>query len=163
MWATDDAELSDYTILKSGIVPTSPILSVRFDGVVDGAVTEAGNNMLINVGRFIGKQSQLKGNERTRDVSIVRPSAKRIDTTITFEIPEGYELVESSLDDLRRSMNTRDGSFNTEVSADGSTVTIRVVERYPRSISPASAWPDLVAIQDMAHEFNSATLAIRRK
>lgn len=163
MWATDDAELSDYTILKSGIVPTSPILSVRFNGVVDGAVTEAGNNMLINVGRFIGKQSQLKGNERTRDVSIVRPSAKRIDTTITFEIPEGYELVESSLDDLRRSMNTRDGSFNTEVSADGSTVTIRVVERYPRSISPASAWPDLVAIQDMAHEFNSATLAIRRK
>jgi len=163
IWGTEDAEMTAYEVKSTGSTPDKPVIELNINGKIEGAVTEAGNNLMINIGRLIGKQIQFKGSQRKRDISIVRSSPSKTDVTIMFEIPEGYELVEGSLDDLNRSVICREGAFNTEANLDGSMVKLRIVERYSNSISPASAWPDLLKILDTAHEFMSSSIVIRRK
>lgn len=116
---------------------------------------------MVTVGKFIGDQKQYQGKERQRDVSIILGNPNKFDTTITFEIPEGYEIVESSLSDLNRSVITKEGTFNSEATVDGRTVTIRAIERYTRSIYPPQSWPSMLTVFDAIYEFNSASIILR--
>lgn len=162
-WNSDDAEMTSYTFRQLGVTPANPDIELAVEGNVTGAITQAGNNLMINVGRFIGKQQEYKGKNRQRDISIVRPYAMKYDTTVRFEIPEGYELIEESLNDVKVAVANREGAVNTETKLEGNILSIRYIERYANSLSPIESWPDILALLDAAHAFNSATIAIRRK
>lgn len=161
LWDSDDAVLSEHKVLEYGCTPDSAALRMNFKGSVSGLISQGGNNLIVGIGHFIASQKQFKGKERERDVSIVRECPEKFDTSIIFHIPEGYELVENSLDDLNRSVVTPEATFNTQAISDGHTVTIRIVERYPRSLYAASSWASILKVQDAAHEFNTASLILR--
>lgn len=161
LWSTDNPEIKDFRVVQPGCIPDSADMHLYFKGVVPDAITQAGNNIMVNIGKFIAKQEQIKGKNREREISIVRNCPEKYDVTINFEIPEGYELVEGSIDDLNRSIVTPEATFNSEAHVNGRTVTVRIVERYPRSIYPAESWPSLLKVLDGSYEFNSASIILR--
>lgn len=161
LWSSEKPELKEFRVIQPGCTPDSAHTEVLLKGVVSGAITQAGNNLMVTVGKFIGDQKQYQGKERQRDVSIILGNPNKFDTTITFEIPEGYEIVESSLADLNRSVITKEGTFNSEATVDGRTVTIRAIERYTRSIYPPQSWPSMLTVFDAIYEFNSASIILR--
>lgn len=162
VWDTENATVESFEAKEFGSTPDEPDIVLSLGGTVPGTITQAGNNIMVNIGRFIGKQQQIKGTQRERTVSILRPAPVKYDTTIKFEIPEGYEIVESSLDDLNRSIVLKEASFNTEARLDGRTLTVRVVERYPRSLYNAESWPALLQVGDALYEFTKASVILRR-
>ena len=145
-----------------GVIPDSSDISVTFNGIVKDAVTQAGDDIVVNIGRFICEQKQIKGDLRKRDVSIIREFPARFDVTINLEIPEGYELVPESLEDLNRAVIFRHATFNSTAAVEGNIVTVRVAERYPRSINPTEAWEAFLAVSDACYEFMSASVVLRR-
>lgn len=161
IWNSDDSKVDLYSTINRGCTPDSPKPKITLSGNTGEAVTMAGNNLMVNIGRFIGHQKQIKDNERKREVSIVRSCPNKFDTTIIFEIPEGYELVTESLNDLNKSVLTAEATFNTETRVDGRTVTIRAVERYNHSIYPVSSWPNLMKVSDALHDFQSASIVLK--
>lgn len=163
LWTGDDITLDSFEITEGGCTPDSPDFIADFKGKVNGAVTQAGNNVMVNLGRFISEQTQVEGSDRKRDVSIIRSGPSKYDNTILFEIPEGYELADGSLDDLQKSVVSADAAFVSEASVDGNVVKLRVVERYPKSISAPTAWPDILKVMDAVYEFNSASIVLRPK
>lgn len=163
LWSGDDISLDNFEVTSRGCTPDKPELSAEFVGKVNGAVSQAGNNLMVNLGRFICKQKQITGSDRKRRISIVRPFTIKYETTIRFEIPEGYELVEESLDDLRNSLSSPDAVFESEASSDGNTVTLHVIESYPKSISAPSAWRRILKVHDLAYDYNSASVVLRPK
>jgi len=160
-WDAEDVKLISYEVKSPGCTPDIPLTEVSMAGTVTGAVTQAGNNLMVNIGCFIGRQQQVTGNDRHRGISVVTDGAHKYDLTITFEIPEGYELVEESLKDLNRSVISPDATFNTNAKTDGKTVTVRLVERYSHAVYPASSWPDLVKVMDAAHDFGKSSIILR--
>lgn len=162
-WDSKEAKLDSYSIVKTGLTPSEPELVLELKGSVPGLVSQAGNNLMINVGRLFGKQLHPTGETRKRDISIIRSFPSRDDNTVNFEIPEGYEIVPESLADLNRSVITAAGSFNSEAKATGNTVSIRCIERYNRSILPAQSWNDMLNVLDTAHDFSSASIILRPK
>ena len=165
IWDSDAPRVVGYTVVQSGLVPTKPESIVEASGMVPDVITRAGNNLMVNVGRFTGKQQDISGSQRTRDVSVLREAPNRDEDIIILTVPEGYELVEESLADLNQSVTTKVGSFYSEATFDSNdnTIKIRVVERYPRSIIPAEFWSDMLQVIDASHAFNSASLLLRPK
>lgn len=164
MWDTDASRVVDYTVVQSGFVPSKPESIIEVNGIVPDVINQAGNNLMVNIGKFIWRQSEIIGSQRNRDVSVIKNNPNRDERTVILTIPDGYELVEESIADLNQSVNTQAGSFNAEASFDGDkTVKIRVLERYPRSILPPELWPEMLKVLDAAHAFNSATLLLRPK
>lgn len=162
-WGGKDNTLDSYHIDSYGSTPDSAEIKVTFKGTVQDAVTHAGDNLMVNIGLFISEQDQIKGVQRKRDVSILRNSPERFDITIRFEIPEGYEVVPESLEDLNRSIIFKEATFNSSAELKDNTVLIRVTERYPRSIYSPAAWNSIMAISDASYEFNSASIVLRQK
>ncbi len=163
LWASEDFKLDSFEVITPGVVPDAPRTEIRFKGSVNGAVTEAGNNLMLNIGRFTGSQRVVSGDARVRDISIIDQGPHKYDCTIVVNIPEGYELVEESLQDLNRSIIVPEASFNASAESDGATVTIRVVERYPRSIYPAESWENILSVLDASADFNKASIVVRPK
>lgn len=160
-WNSETPEIEDFKVIQAGCTPDSSETKFFIKGSVTDAITQAGNNLMVGIGKFIGKQPQIKGKDRQRDVSIIFGSPHKYDYSIKFEIPEGYEIVEKSIEDLNRSVITQEGTFNTEATVDGRTVTIRVIERYTRSILPPQSWPSLLKVQDAVYEFSNASIILR--
>lgn len=163
VWGSDNVRLNTFEITSAGVVPDAPHSSAIFKGSIGGAVSEAGNNLMINIGLLTGQQQVISEEAHKRDISIIGEGPHKEDTTIIFNIPEGYELVEESLHDLNRSVIVPEGSFNASAESDGKTVTLRVVERYPRSIYPAESWDNLLSVLDASADFNRASIVLRPK
>ncbi|MDE6383895.1 MAG: DUF3857 domain-containing protein [Paramuribaculum sp.] len=160
-WNTKDAHLRKYELASTGTVPDMAETVIKADGVVPGVVSRAGNNLMVNIGKFIGEQTQFTGDKRRREVSTLFDAAHTTDVTIYFEIPDGYEIVPESLDDLNTSSTIAGATFNAGAEVEGNKVKIRVVERYARSVYPATVWPELLKVLDAAYAYNAATIMLR--
>lgn len=163
LWGSEEAKLDSFKLIRIGLLPDSTETIVKVNGNIPGLISQAGNNLMVKVGSLIGKQMEVKGNQRKRDVSILLSSPYRTDQTILFEIPDGYELVEESLEDLRRSVITPVGAFNSDVTIEGNQVKIRVTERYARSIYPETLWDEMLKVIDASAAFTGASIVLRPK
>ncbi len=163
LWGDKDSELDSYQVDSYGSTPDSPEIKLEFKGTVKNSVTQAGDNLIVNLGKFISEQRQVKGSQRKREVSILYDAPERFDTTIRFAIPDGYELVPESLADFNRSLTFKEATFNSMATVEGDTVEVRVTERYPRSRYAPESWDALLAIMDAAFEFNSASIILSPK
>lgn len=160
MWGSDDAEMKEYSINSYGCTPSEPEVKLTLNGKVPGCVTQAGDNLLVNVGKFIGKQHDVKGDNRRRDISVIRDAADRTVRKIRFEIPEGYTVKPGSLEDMARNVVVPEGAFYASASVDGNVVSVDVMERYSRNVYPASSWDNLLKISDAAVEYQRAAIVL---
>lgn len=160
MWGSDDADMKDYSIESFGCTPAAPAVKMTINGRVSGGVTQAGDNLLVNVGRFIGKQMDMTGNHRRRDISVMRDAADRRLRKIRFEIPEGYTVKPGSLEDMARNVVVPEGAFYAQATVDGNVVSVDVMERYTRNLYPASSWDNLLKIMDAAVEYQRAAIVL---
>lgn len=160
IWDSKECSVTDYTVSEFGCIPGADRVVTSISGTVDGAVSRAGDNLLINIGRFIGEQRQISGSDRRRDVSILFAAPMKYDYDIEFTIPAGYTLAEESLADFTKSVNTADASFNTQVRVEGDKIIIRAVERYPRSVYAPSSWQNILDVKDALYLFCSATVVL---
>lgn len=161
MWNNDDITVEGYRFESIGCTPDSIETVFHVEGKSPGATSPAGKDLLVNIGKFTGKQSEVKGSARKRDISIVMPSTEQMRSTLRFRIPEGYNVIPESVSALNRNIVTKVGSFFVEAVVDGDFVVVNVAERYPVTLAPASSWPDMLKVLDASHEFSSATIALR--
>ncbi len=162
MWDCDRVLLYNYEVKSIGCTPDRPVATFLLEGMLLDMTSTAGSDILVNIGKLIGHQYEVKGMQRKRDISVINPSAYQQRHTIRLEIPEGYEVVPQSVTALNRNISSPVATFFVEASIDNGYVVLRTIERHSASVAPASAWPDILKVLDTAFEFNSATIALRR-
>lgn len=163
LWNNDEAKLTDFEVVQTGTTPDKPELIIKVNGNVPDLVSQAGNNLMVKLGGLIGKQEEVTGKNREREVSVLMRSPHRIDMTIWFEIPEGYELVEESLNDLKNTVTTIVGMEGSDATLEDGKVKIRFSERMNRSILPETTWPEMLKILDASAAFSNASIILRPK
>ena len=125
----------------------------------------AGNLLLVNIGKAIGKQKNLyQVTERKTDIDLLYN--KEFKHKIIFNIPQGYE-VESYKDlIIDKKMNFNEDyncSFKSEVKVEGNQVIVEVNETYKSINYSKELYQEYRKVVNASADFNKATLVLRPK
>ncbi len=153
-------ELLEFKVDTIGIRHTEPAFVYSSHFTFDGLVKKAGNNYILDIGKFIGGQLQLKPWQRDRKVDVYMPFARAFDYVISVSLPDGYKA--EGLDKLNLNVETAAGSFAVTTTAEGNQVNMFVRKIYAHAYEPVANWQNLVHVLDAAVDFNGAKLLIRK-
>lgn len=126
---------------------------------------QAGNLLLVNIGKLLGKQMNLyQENERTFDLDF--KYAKKYTYEIRFKIPEGY-VVESFKDlNINQKMkveNQEAASFISQARVENNELIIEVIEDYPTLHYPVTVYQEYRKVINAAADFYKANLILKQK
>lgn len=153
----------DLEFTSIGCTPDSPNTEFAFTAVAENLVSQAGNNMLINIGKLIGSQLTLKESQRTREIEAIMPYPSNERVQILFTVPDGYTVNPESLEALNVQLNNNAGNFGAWASvksSDPTVVDISVIFSLRNSVYPAEKWPEVVELIDASSNFNGISLLL---
>lgn len=153
-------EIAEYTVEHLGITSKHPdfIMNVKYEQ--EGLVQKAGNNYILNAGKLIGQQVELKEDNRKRNVDIYMPSARSYEHNVQIEIPEGYTV--ENIENLNKNVDNITGSFISSATFQGRTLTIKTLKVYKNAFEPVENWNKLLEMIDSAVDFYSQSVILRK-
>ena len=159
-----DASADSVTVVSPGSVPSAAQTVIDAVVSVDGCVVDAGNDVLLNVGKFFADNTRIEGKERERQLDVFETSPLQISYDITFRIPEGYFADEESLEPVKKTVSNKYGSFHSgaELTENGD-VRVRVNERYNTYVIPVDDWESKLQIMDASASFNDAAIVLKKR
>lgn len=165
-YVANDAEVEELKIENKGTkaIGVKPlIVSAAFDG--SQFIEKAGPKYLFKVGEVIGPQAELY-QEKERKLPVENDYNRFYKRTITFTIPEGYEV--ANLDDLNMDVTCGEEGeetcvFISKYTVSGSKVTVVVDEWYEQVEYPLSEFEAYRKVINAAADFNKIVLIIRKK
>lgn len=156
----DPKELLEYKILNSGIFHQQPDLVYRSKFLMDGWVKKAGNNYIVDAGKFIGSQLQIKPAQRNRTVDVYMPYARSFEYNVEMPVPAGYKV--EGIENLNREVKNDCGSFVAVAKLDAGKIILHIRKEYKNAFEPVSQWPKLLAIIDLANEWGNQKMMLRK-
>jgi len=157
---TDPKEVKAFHINKMGLRHSDPDFEYTTEFTMDGWIKKAGNNYILNAGKLIGGQLQLKPEQRKREVDIYMPFARTLDYNIELLIPAGYTL--EGVDQLNQQVDNDCGSFIVSASTAQNKLLLNVKKVYKHAFEPAAKWPDILKVLDAATDFGSRKLLLKK-
>ncbi len=133
---------------------------------VQESLTEnAGNLVLINLGKMIGKQSNLyQETERKHDVDL--KYTKTYKHKIIFEIPKNYEIEsykEFIIDKKMGGDQEKNCSFTSTAKIEGNQLIIEVFEIYKAINYPIEFYQEYRNVINAASDFSKASVVLKPK
>ncbi|MGJ8684336.1 MAG: DUF3857 domain-containing protein [Nonlabens sp.] len=157
------ATVKDYTskVIETGRYgDDSPLIVQETMTLNDGYIKKAGNNLIIEIGKFIGGQVELEKKERERTVDIYLNHAKTFIYEIDLEIPDGYTI--KGLDALNNSVDNATGNFITTAVMEGNTLKVKTIKTYKSNYLKSEQWNDMAQWLDAAFAFNQAKVLLQK-
>jgi hypothetical protein len=154
-------EVFDYSVNNLGIVASDPNLNYEIKYQVDGFVTKAGENLILDAGKLIGIQWAPTPGERERTADAYLPTARLFENEIEVLIPPVYNL--QGFEALNCSMENEYGAFEAEVSYADQVLKIKTRKIYKRPFVPKEDWPMLMEMIDKANDFYIQSVVLKKK
>ncbi|MEG2071447.1 MAG: hypothetical protein RR034_08760, partial [Bacteroidales bacterium] len=122
--------------------------------------------IVLNIGKLIGKQSELK-QEETRMLPIEFPFRHLFQRTITIEIPEGYQCKDLANVNITvydtDDASTAQAGFVSTASQEGNNIVIHCSEYYNRLYYPVSEFTNYQKVNNAAANFNEKRVTFTKK
>lgn len=154
-------ELKEYQVTNMALRHNSPDFIYRTGFIMDGWVKKGGNNFIVDIGKLIGGQLELKPEQLKRSVDVYMPFARSFEFIINLEVPEGYTV--EGVDKLNSSTSNETGKFITEARLEGTTLGLKVTKVYNHSFEQAGKWEQLSSVIKAAADFYPAKILLRKK
>lgn len=152
--------LTQFKVDNMGLRHSRPDMVFSTEFTMDGWIKKGGNNYIVDVGKLIGSQLQLKPTQLERSVDVYMPFARSYEYIISMDIPAGYKA--EGLDKLNISKTNESGNFTVETKQSDKLLQIRVVKTYARAFQKADRWKELVDIVNAANDFQSRKILLRK-
>jgi hypothetical protein len=154
-------EVFNYSVNSLGIVASAPNLDYEIKYQVDGFVTKAGENLILDAGKLIGIQWAPAPGERERTADAYLPTARLFENEIEVLIPPIYHL--QGFEALNCRMENEYGAFEAEVSYADQVLKIKTRKIYKRPFVPKEDWPMLLEMIDKANDFYIRSGVLKKK
>lgn len=164
LYGGEEYSIRDIGIKAYGVRPDAPEFRMSMSANMPETIVPAGNDILLSIGRFLGKQNPVSGTDRNRqtDIELFGPTQKYYD--IDIAVPEGYVADEASLSAFRTNVNNKLGMFYTEaVLNDDGNICVRVRTKINAAYAPIGAWDDLLKLHDAETAFFDSVLLLKKK
>jgi hypothetical protein len=160
----DDINLSSYDVISNGLKAASPVFKVNFEVAAPASTIDAGDEMLVPIGKFAGNFRHLDGHDRERMTDIYMPVAETQRTVINLKVPEGFAADEASVASLAKEVRNRVGYVGTQASIDDDgSITLSVMHRINRDTFTFDYWPEVVQLHDARADINDAVVVLTKK
>jgi len=154
-------ELTSFKVLNSGLHHLNNVFHMKEEFSVDAWVKKAGNNLILEVGKFVGSQYEVKAEQRERKLDIYMPSARMFSYVVDFDIPEGFTV--EGVEKLNKSVENECGGFVSTAAISGNKLVITTKKYYNNSFEKAANWPKFTAFVDAAFEFTKQKVLLKKK
>ena len=149
-------ELEDYThkIVKKGRYDfEQPFIIQETFSVKSNFIKRAGKNYIVEIGKFINQQIDIKEEERKRNQDIYMSFPRSYENIIKFEIPEGYAV--SGIEKLNKKIDNETGSFISTAKIEGNQLIINTSKNYKHNYETNVNWPKMLEFLDEAFQFTN--------
>jgi hypothetical protein len=154
-------EVSNFKIEQTGRYVTAPAFIYSCDLVADNLVNKAGPNYVIDAGKLIEQQTQIKTEELNRKNNIYYEYPRTYKFSIEINIPKGYEA--QGLEKFNQKVENRNGGFTSTAKEANGKVMIETVKHYDVNYAPASDWKSIVDFLNAAASFNEQKILLKKK
>ncbi len=154
-------ELKSFTIINRGLHHTNNVFEMKEEFSVNAWVKKAGNNFIIEVGKLVGGQFEIKADQRERKLDIYMPYARMYTYTVDFTIPDGFSV--EGIDKLNEKVENECGAFISTAVVKGNKLLITTKKYYNNIEEKAANWPKLTAFIDAAFEFGKEKILLKKK
>lgn len=130
---------------------------------VESFTEKAGNLLLINLGKVIGKQSNLY-QENTRKTDIDLKYAKEFHHKIVFNIPKGYQVDHYNdlvIDKVMKYDENKNCFFKSTVKIADNQVTITIDEKYKTINYPKEVYQEYRKVFNASADFSKASIVLK--
>lgn len=158
----DIDKYENFDLIKDGRFGDTAWLKYSEKFTLKKLISKAGKNFIVEIGKLIGDQIKLDSGEiKSRQTDIWVPFARRIENSITINIPSGYGV--DGLQDLNTSLDNESGSFVSTAKVDGDKLIITTSKLYKKSFDKKELWPNYVAFLEPAYKFSQAKIVLKKK
>ena len=155
---TDELEVA-----QRGVVPGQENIKFTMSATVEECINEAGDEILFNIGKFVGDNVRLDGSQRDRQLDAYMFAPHQLSHDLRFELPAGYSIDKNSLDALQVAVNNKVGSYHATASVnDAGELELRVRERYKTNFIPLDQWQEVLDILDASAAYNDAVVVLKK-
>ena len=162
-YGTAPSAMDDVRILSVGTTAEKPALSYACSFVLDGMVKRAGQDLMLAIGKLLGTQLKIEGQERERDADIVREMPLCDKWDITVSLPEGYTVDAAELERLQTRVSNAAGLFATTLSLENGELHLKAEKVILHKYEPAANWPLLLQLYDQIYDYGSRSIIIQKK
>jgi hypothetical protein len=159
-----EVKVSDYKNLhvKSiGMWDSAPNTSFSDEYVLENMSKKAGPNLILEIGKLIGMQTEVKEEQKTRTRDIDMNNARSFYYTISFTVPEGYTV--EGYENLNKKVENSSGGFSSNAKLEGNMLVVKTKKYYTKNHFPASEWPRMVEFMDAAISFRNSKILLKKK
>jgi hypothetical protein len=154
-------ELKSYKINSFGVTTADSPFEFEEEFDMEGWVKKAGNNYIVDIGKLIAGQLEIKKEQRERTKDIYMPFPRSFSYHIEFDIPEGYAA--EGIDKLNLKSENETGAFISTAKREANKLIVDVNKYYVSSFEPAAKWPSLLSFIDKANEFNQQKILFKKQ
>jgi hypothetical protein len=154
------AEYKNLTLKNIGMWHTAPDVEYSDELIAENITKRAGPNIILELGKLIEKQTEIKDEQKVRTTDIYMDYARSFTHTITFTIPSGYTV--EGLDNFIKKSESSEGGFVSAATNDGKTVVIKVKKYYNQNYYSVSVWPKITEFLQSAVDFYNAKLLLKK-
>jgi hypothetical protein len=128
---------------------------------MEGWVKKAGNNYIVDIGKFIASQIAFEKDQRERTKDVYMPFPRSFSYHCELTVPEGYTA--EGVDKLNSKTENETGAFIAVAKQEGGKVIVDIKKYYNHSFEPSSKWSLLLTFLDKALDFNQQKLLLKKK
>jgi hypothetical protein len=139
---------------------TAPNVEYSDELIAENMTKRAGPNIILELGKLIEKQTEIKDEQKVRTTDIYMDYARSFTHTITFTIPPGYTV--EGLDNFIKKSESSVGGFVSTATNDGKTVVIKVKKYYNQNYYSVTVWPKITEFLQPAIDFYNAKLLLKK-
>lgn len=153
-------ELIDYTIKELGAFTDKPVLEYEINYSIEGIAKKAGEDIILDVGKLIGRQWMPAEKERTRMFNAYINSACMFDDVIVINIPNHYSV--EGLEKLNMAIENEYGTFSSSAVWEDNKLKIVTSKIYKTNFVEQANWAELLKITDQANSFFSESVLLKK-
>jgi hypothetical protein len=159
-----EGKISNYKgleIISLGMWDDRPDVQYSDEFVINNVVRKAGTSYILDVGKFIERQTELSEEQLARDRDIHMGYGRTFKTQITVSIPPGYSV--EGIDRLNVSTISKYGGFVATAQMENGNLILNTSKFYTQNHCSAADWPEMVAFLNAAAAFSKSRILLKRE
>ncbi len=158
-----ELKISDYKNLKIksiGMWPESPNTEYSDEFTIDNMVKKVGQNYLIDFGKLIERQTEVKDTARFRKIDIYMNYPRSYEEEFIFTLPEGYSV--EGLENFNKYAINKTGGFVSSAEVKEGKLIVKTRKYFNEIYYPAKKWSELLKFLDASVEYYNTKLLLRK-
>ena len=159
-YETDKITLKRFEIAQLGALVEKSEVIINRDFEIGGLFKKVGENYILDAGKLIGGQLELKKEELARTQDVYMPYAREFKNTIYITIPTGYSA--QGLEKFNYNITNETGGFVSKAEIVENKIIITTHKSYNHLFEKAADWDKMTAFLEGCFQFTQQKILLKK-